>query len=170
MLAQYLWSYFLRGELSQIRDQMNSSRILKRATNKGLPTVGSTPNAVFTLPGKYGMKDCLGRFAAPPTGETSAQAPMPVPAQQNQSTDVEANLILPSIPSTYSPQSTPSPMDILQHAKAALGGDALLAFVSEEYSLRADAAFRDLGIPGLTYHNIWDVFSLMLPVILARAS
>lgn len=121
------------------------------------------------------MKDCLGRFIAPPTVEPSAQAPTPVPAQQNDNVnvnaDVEPNLILPAIPSTYSPQPpSHSPMEILQHAKAALGGDALLAFVPEEYSLRADAAFRDLGIPGLTYHNIWDVFSLMLPVILARAS
>lgn len=187
MLAQYLWSTFLRGELSQIRDQMNSGRILKRSSNRDPRTVGSTPNAVFTLPTKYGMTDYLQHLAPPMPAPVAALVPIPSPAPEHYTEsntdnsddggdDVDAQdeqFIAHSIQDDVhrhqdregSRSNVMKATRRLHLAKAALGGDALLDFVSPEYGRRAEEAFRDLGIPGLTYHNIWDVFGLMLPVL-----
>lgn len=178
MLAQYLWSSFLRGELSQIRDQMNSGRILKRSSNRDSRTVGSTPNAVFTLPAKYGMMDCLQRLAPPIPAPVAAPVPTPPATAEHHVEDnpdgaaganyQEEQLI--SLQETHPQEDEIRAIIVnatrrLHLAKSALGGDAVLDFVPYQYSRRADEAFRDLGIPGLTYHNIWDVFALMLPVL-----
>jgi len=205
MLAQYLWSTFLRGELSQIRDQMNSGRILKRSSNRDPRTVGSTPNAVFTLPTKYGMSDCLQRLGPPMPAPVAAlvpipsPAPAPVPAAESPDAHTNSNgadgadadeqeeqLISRSLLQEgdhshhhhhhYRERGSASgngniimnATRRLHLAKAALGGDALLDFTPPEYARRAEEAFRDLGIPGLTYHNIWDVLGLMLPVLTAN--
>jgi hypothetical protein len=182
MLAQYLWSTFLRGELSQIRDQMNSGRILKRSSNRDARTVGSTPNAVFTLPAKYGMMDCLQRLALPMPAPVAALVPIPSPAAEHHveansdsgadADDQEQQLISHSLQAHHQEDDI---REIIMNAtrrlhlaKAALGGDALLDFAPPQYAHRANEAFRDLGIPGLTYHNIWDVFALMLPVLTGR--
>lgn len=54
-------------------------------------------------------------------------------------------------------------LSAIHQLKHALGGDALLEFVNAEYAMKADQCFRELCIPGLNYHNIWDVFALLVP-------
>ena len=44
-----------------------------------------------------------------------------------------------------------------------LGGEDLVRFVSREYEARAEQVYTSLEIAELTFHNVWDVFSRMLP-------
>jgi len=116
---------------------MNSARILKRATNKDSATIGATPNAVYSLPQKYNMVDCLRRLDLTRSPEASS--------------------------STTAYQ--PTHFSTIHQAKHALGGDHLLEFVDAEYALKVDQSFRELCIPSLNYHNLWDVFGLLVPVM-----
>ena len=62
-------------------------------------------------------------------------------------------------------QLLPVDLDLIRAMKQELGGDAILEFVSEEFSRTAEAAYERLGVVELTFHNIWDVFSAMLPLV-----
>ncbi|KAI0719352.1 hypothetical protein C8T65DRAFT_693334 [Cerioporus squamosus] len=48
-----------------------------------------------------------------------------------------------------------------------LGGEELVRFVSREYEERADTMFATLQIDKLTFHNVWHVFELMLPLMMS---
>lgn len=56
-LAQWLWSTYLRSEFVHIRAQMNSYRV-RRDKNKLLPS-GASPSEIYSLPEKYGLRQCL---------------------------------------------------------------------------------------------------------------
>lgn len=59
----------------------------------------------------------------------------------------------------------PVDVDIIRELKEAIGGKDLVAFVSEEFEDRAEAAFGTLGIKALTLENVWIVFRDMLPLL-----
>ena len=56
-------------------------------------------------------------------------------------------------------------LKIVSEIKCAMGGDALLDFVSPEYSIQFEAAYGSLGVAELTMHNAWHIFEALLPLI-----
>ncbi|KAH7904483.1 hypothetical protein BJ138DRAFT_1019103 [Hygrophoropsis aurantiaca] len=46
-----------------------------------------------------------------------------------------------------------------------IGGEDLIRFVSVEYAAHAQAIYNSLGFTSLTLHNVWAVFSSMLPLM-----
>ncbi|OSD05401.1 hypothetical protein PYCCODRAFT_1443303 [Trametes coccinea BRFM310] len=44
-----------------------------------------------------------------------------------------------------------------------LGGESLIRFVSADYSERAEHVYGTLAVQDLSFHNVWDVFTQMLP-------
>lgn len=54
---------------------------------------------------------------------------------------------------------------IVRQLKEMMGGDQLIAFVSEEYSTQADAAYRQLNCPVLTPSTIWTTFRDMYSLL-----
>ncbi|KAG6884665.1 hypothetical protein C0992_005937, partial [Termitomyces sp. T32_za158] len=57
-------------------------------------------------------------------------------------------------------------MDTIRQMKEELGGEALIAFSTPEFSRRAQLAFDDLGMVGkITFVNVWTVFTAMLDVL-----
>jgi hypothetical protein len=59
----------------------------------------------------------------------------------------------------------PVNVDVIREIKAAMGGDAILNFVSDEFAARAQVAYDSLHISELTLANIWQVFTAMLPLV-----
>ncbi|KAJ7833023.1 hypothetical protein B0H14DRAFT_3087727 [Mycena olivaceomarginata] len=62
--------------------------------------------------------------------------------------------------------------DVIRQMKEDMGGDALIAFSTPEFSVRAilyfqhaEEAFQSLGPVVLTQKNVWDVFQAMLPLV-----
>ena len=47
----------------------------------------------------------------------------------------------------------------------AIGGEDLIRFVSAEYATRAQAVFDELRFGALSFHNVWVVFSAMMPIM-----
>jgi hypothetical protein len=45
----------------------------------------------------------------------------------------------------------------------AIGGEDLIWFVMVEYAACAQVAFDSLCVPKLTFQNVWEVFTAMLP-------
>ena len=56
-------------------------------------------------------------------------------------------------------------LTLIKELKEAVGGEDLLAFVSKEFSDRAQAMYDTLGIEKLTGSNIWDVFRALYPLV-----
>jgi hypothetical protein len=52
---------------------------------------------------------------------------------------------------------------VVQHLMEEIGGEELIRFVSVEYAARAQLVFNTLGVSKLTFENIWEVFSTMIP-------
>jgi hypothetical protein len=52
---------------------------------------------------------------------------------------------------------------VIWEIKQAMGGDAILDFVSPEYAAKATKVYNDVGAPLLTMKTAWDVFSALLP-------
>ena len=48
--------------------------------------------------------------------------------------------------------------------KENLSGEALLAFLTMEFTVCAQNAYNSLGITNLTFENVWNVFTAMLPL------
>lgn len=63
----------------------------------------------------------------------------------------------------------PVDVEVIREIKAAMGGDALLAFVSDEFDARAQEVYDSLLIVELTFQNVWAVFSAMLPLVFPQA-
>ena len=59
-------------------------------------------------------------------------------------------------------------MSVVREAKAALGGEALLEFVSPEYAAHCEAVYSSIGSPVLTGLTIWAIFEQMIPVMLSQ--
>lgn len=72
-----------------------------------------------------------------------------------------------SLPETWGGRNCllPVDVDVIREIKEAMGGDALLEFVSAEFSERAQAAYDSLAITELTFENVWNVFEAMLPLL-----
>ncbi|KZT13141.1 uncharacterized protein LAESUDRAFT_690342 [Laetiporus sulphureus 93-53] len=54
---------------------------------------------------------------------------------------------------------------VVAEIKATMGGDQILDFVSAEYAHIAQVAYDTLGIVELTFENVWDTFSALLPLV-----
>lgn len=54
-------------------------------------------------------------------------------------------------------------LKIVSEIKEFMGGDALLAFASPEFSEKAEIAYQSLGVTELTIHNAWHIFEALLP-------
>jgi hypothetical protein len=72
-----------------------------------------------------------------------------------------------SLPSSWGGRNCllPVDIDIIREIKVAMGGDAILEFVSAEFSQQAQAAFDSLSISELTFQNVWTIFEAMLPLL-----
>lgn len=56
---------------------------------------------------------------------------------------------------------------VVRQMKEALGGEALLEFVSPEFAARACSVYESLKISELRFENAWDVFAAMRPLMVA---
>ena len=56
-------------------------------------------------------------------------------------------------------------MDLIRELKASMGGDAILEFVSADFSERAELAYATLDIEKLTMENVWVVFHELLSLV-----
>ncbi|CAK5281247.1 unnamed protein product [Mycena citricolor] len=63
----------------------------------------------------------------------------------------------------------PVNVEYVRLLKERLGGEALLAFTSEEFTLRAQDTYTQLGLEDVTKENAWIVFGQMLPLLFAPA-
>jgi hypothetical protein len=72
-----------------------------------------------------------------------------------------------SLPSSWGGRNCllPVDIDVIREIKVAMGGDAILEFVSVEFSQQAQVAFDSLGISELTFQNVWTIFEAMLPLL-----
>lgn len=59
----------------------------------------------------------------------------------------------------------PVDVEVVRQIKEEMGGDSLLAFVTDDYSQQAQAAYDTLGVEKLTLENVWDVFQALLPLV-----
>jgi len=55
--------------------------------------------------------------------------------------------------------------DIVKNLMEEIGGEDLIHFVDPEYSTAAQLTFDNLGFTILTFENVWQVFSAMLPLM-----
>ncbi|KAF9461875.1 hypothetical protein BDZ94DRAFT_791699 [Collybia nuda] len=60
----------------------------------------------------------------------------------------------------------PVDINVVQSLMEEIGGEDLIRFVSVEYADRAQNVYDTLGIQKLSFQNVWDVFSAMLPYFL----
>jgi hypothetical protein len=56
-------------------------------------------------------------------------------------------------------------MDLIRELKIGMGGDAILEFVSAEFSERAESAYATLEIEKLTMENVWVIFHELLSLV-----
>ncbi len=47
----------------------------------------------------------------------------------------------------------------------AMGGEKLIAFVSDDFDARAEEAYVTLEIKDLTFTNVWHIFLALLPLL-----
>jgi hypothetical protein len=55
--------------------------------------------------------------------------------------------------------------DVIKNLMEEIGGEDLIRFVDSEYSAAACLIFDNLGFTVLTFENVWQVFSAMLPLV-----
>ena len=58
-------------------------------------------------------------------------------------------------------------LSVITELKESLGGEALLAFSTTEFMVCAQNAYDSLDITELTFENVWNVFTAMLPLAFA---
>ncbi|KAJ6632401.1 hypothetical protein B0H10DRAFT_2159630 [Mycena sp. CBHHK59/15] len=56
-------------------------------------------------------------------------------------------------------------LDVVRQMKQDMGGDGLIAFSTPEFAERAQTVYDSLLITKLTQANVWDVFTIMLPLV-----
>lgn len=59
----------------------------------------------------------------------------------------------------------PVDKQLVRQMKERLGGDAIIAFNTPEFSELAQAAYDSLGVVKLDFHNVWDIYQAMLNVL-----
>ena len=52
---------------------------------------------------------------------------------------------------------------VVQQLMEEIGGEELIHFILVEYAVRAQLVSNTLGVSKLTFENIWQVFSMMIP-------
>jgi hypothetical protein len=57
----------------------------------------------------------------------------------------------------------PVDTEVIDALIAEIGGDDILQFVTPAYANQAQGVYDDLRIGELTFQNVWNVFSRMLP-------
>jgi len=55
--------------------------------------------------------------------------------------------------------------DVVKNLMEEIGGEDLIRFIDLEYSNTAQLIFNNLGYTVLTFENVWQVFSAMLPLM-----
>ncbi|KAG2133446.1 hypothetical protein BD769DRAFT_1627428 [Suillus cothurnatus] len=55
--------------------------------------------------------------------------------------------------------------EVVRQLMESIGGEDLIRFVSVEYENHAQTIFTNLGFKELSFHNVWNIFSAMLPLI-----
>jgi hypothetical protein len=72
-----------------------------------------------------------------------------------------------SLPEKWGGRNCLLPVDVsvIREIKSAMGGDALLEFVSPEFSECAQIAYDSLNISELTFQNVWTIFTAMYPLV-----
>ncbi|KAG1736188.1 hypothetical protein EDB19DRAFT_1896103 [Suillus lakei] len=55
--------------------------------------------------------------------------------------------------------------EVVKQLMEKIGGEDLIRFVSVEYEHHAETMFANLGFGELSFHNVWNIFSAMLPLI-----
>ncbi|KAG1876215.1 hypothetical protein F4604DRAFT_1581135 [Suillus subluteus] len=55
--------------------------------------------------------------------------------------------------------------EVVKQLMENIGGEDLIHFVSVEYENHAETVFAHLGFKELSFHNVWNIFSAMLPLI-----
>jgi hypothetical protein len=56
-------------------------------------------------------------------------------------------------------------LSVIKEMKERLGGHDLVSFSTNEFAVRAQAAYDSLGIVELMQGNVWSVFTTMLPLV-----
>ncbi|KAK7690805.1 hypothetical protein QCA50_005905 [Cerrena zonata] len=59
----------------------------------------------------------------------------------------------------------PVDVNVVRQLKEELGGEDLVRFVPAEYATHAQTIYDSLGIESLEFNNVWNIFTLMLPLI-----
>ncbi|TBU22809.1 hypothetical protein BD311DRAFT_675229 [Dichomitus squalens] len=73
-----------------------------------------------------------------------------------------------TMPESYGGQPgglQPVDIKLIDELMEDLGGEDLIWFVSREYEAHAEQVYASLGVGELTFHNVWDVFTRMLPAM-----
>ena len=72
-----------------------------------------------------------------------------------------------SLPELWGGRNCLLPVDVavVEQMKADMGGDALIAFSTPEFTAWAEEVYDSLGIQELTKDNVWDIFTAMLPLV-----
>jgi len=72
-----------------------------------------------------------------------------------------------SLCTEYGGENCLQPVDsaVVRNLMEEIGGEELIRFVSIDYAARAQEVFNTLGISTLTFSNIWEVFSAMIPYL-----
>lgn len=70
-----------------------------------------------------------------------------------------------SLCTEYGGENCLQPVDVavVRNLMEKIGGEELIRFVSIDYAAHAQAVFNTLGVSKLTFDNIWEVFSTMIP-------
>ncbi|KAG0708133.1 hypothetical protein DFH29DRAFT_979469 [Suillus ampliporus] len=55
--------------------------------------------------------------------------------------------------------------EVVKQLMESIGGKDLVRFISVEYKNHAETVFANLGFKELSFHNVWNIFSAMLPLI-----
>ena len=72
-----------------------------------------------------------------------------------------------SLPHLYGGENCLQPVDhdFTKKLMDDIGGENIVQFVSVEYATRAEATFQVLGYGHLTFLNIWEIFTHMVPLM-----
>jgi hypothetical protein len=67
----------------------------------------------------------------------------------------------------YGAQNCLQPVDpeVVQNLMGEIGGEDVIRFVSVAYAARAQEVFDSLGMPKITFENVWEIFQKMLPYV-----
>lgn len=59
----------------------------------------------------------------------------------------------------------PVDTEIVEHLMEEIGGEDLIQFVTPDYAIHAQTVYDSLDVHELLFHNVWYIFSSMLPLM-----